>query len=171
MALKNSAYIRALAYLLVLSVSRHVCVTSCLCHVMSVSRHVWTVCCSHLTILYGATDEEDASKEVDACLSLLFQWAASCDKKQFVAGDASPSNGVLVDVRREPLGVIGIVQTPVQSPPGPWALLGFISLFAPAVCCGNSVVVTADSMHPTAALEFCEVRFLLNFILLGKDST
>lgn len=118
---------------------------------------------SHLTVLYGTTDEEDAMKEVDACLSLLFQWAASCDKKQFVAGDASPSNDVLVDVRREPLGVIGIVQTPVQSPPGPWALLGFISLFAPAVCYGNSVVVIADSVHPTAALEFCEVLDSLDF--------
>ena len=124
-----------------------------------------------MTVLYGTTDEEDASKEVDACLSLLFQWAASCDKKQFVAGDASPSNSVLVNVRREPLGVIGIVQTPVQSPPGPWALLGFISLFAPAVCYGNAVVVIADSMLPTAALEFCEVHFLLIFILLCKDST
>lgn len=134
------------------------------------SCHVWTVCCSHLTVLYGTTDEEDASKEVDACLSLLFQWAASCDKKQFVTGDASPSNGILVDVRREPLGVIGIVQTPVKSPPGPWALLGFISLFAPAVCYGNAVVVIADSMHPTAALEFCEVHFLLISILLDKDS-
>ena len=132
---------------------------------------VWTVCCSHLTVLYGTTDEEDASKEVDACLSLLFQWAASCDKKQFVAGDASPSSSVLVNVRREPLGVIGIVQTPVQSPPGPWALLGFVSLFAPAVCYGNAVIVIADSVHPTAALEFCEVHFLLIFILLGKNST
>jgi hypothetical protein len=26
-------------------------------------------------------------------------------------------------------------------------------------------------MHPTAALEFCEVHFLVIFILLGKDST
>lgn len=139
--------------------------------VLSVSCCVCTVCCSHLIVLYGTTDEEDASKEVDACVNLLFQWAASCDKKQFVAGDASPSNGLLVNVRREPLGVIGIVQTPVQSPPGPWALLGFISLFAPAVCYGNAVIVVADSVHPTAALEFCEVHFLLSFILLGKNST
>ena len=124
-----------------------------------------------MTVLYGTAGEGDASKEVDACLSLLFQWAASCDKKQFVTGDASPSNGVFVNVRREPLGVIGIVQTPVQSPPGPWALLGFISLFAPAVCYGNAVVVIADSMHPTAALEFCEVHFLLIFVFLGKDCT
>jgi len=70
------------------------------------SCHIWTVCCSHLTVLYGTTGEEDASKEVDACLILLFQWAASCDKKQFVAGNASPSNVALVDVRREPLGLL-----------------------------------------------------------------
>jgi acyl-CoA reductase-like NAD-dependent aldehyde dehydrogenase len=107
--------------------------------------------------LYGNTDEEDATKEVDACLSILFQWAASCDKKQLTAGDVSPNSSVTVNVSREPLGVIGIVQTPVQSSPGPWALLGFILLFAPAVCYGNAVVVIADSVHPTPALEFCEV--------------
>lgn len=112
-----------------------------------------------MTVLYGKADEEDASKEVDACLSLLFHWAASCDKKQLAAGDVSPNSSVLVNVRHEPLGVIGIVQTPIQSPPGPWALLGFISLFAPAVCYGNAVVVVADSVYPTPALEFCEVYF------------
>jgi acyl-CoA reductase-like NAD-dependent aldehyde dehydrogenase len=110
-----------------------------------------------LTTLYGKSDKEEASKEVDACLSLLFHWAASCDKKQLAAGDVSPNSCVVVNVSREPLGVIGIVQTAVQSPPGPWALLGFIALFAPAVCYGNAVVVLADSVHPTPALEFCEV--------------
>lgn len=118
-----------------------------------------------MTILYGKTDEEDASKEVDTCLRLLFHWAAICDKKQLAAGD-SPNSSVLVNVRREPLGVIGIVQTPIQSPPGPWALLGFISLFAPAVCHGNVVVVVADSVYPTPALEFCEVYFLLIYIIV-----
>lgn len=132
---------------------------------------------SHLTVLYGKTDKEDASKEVDACLSLLFHWAASCDKKQLAAGDISPDSSVLVNVRREPLGVIGIIQTPIQSPPGPWALLGFISLFAPAVCYGNVVVVVADSVHPTPALEFCEVVDSSDFpagvvnVLTGDSNT
>jgi aldehyde dehydrogenase (NAD+) len=120
------------------------------------TKYVLTICYSYLTVLYGKTDEEHASKEVDACLSLLFHWGARCDK-QLAAGDVSPNNSVLVNVRREPLGVIGIVQTPIQSPPGPWALLGFISLFAPAVCYGNAVVFVADKMYPTPALKFCEV--------------
>ncbi|XP_021913051.1 aldehyde dehydrogenase family 16 member A1-like isoform X2 [Zootermopsis nevadensis] len=118
---------------------------------------------SHLTTLYGKSDKEDASKELDACMSLLFHWAASCDKKQFAAGDVSPNSSVVVNVCREPLGIIGIVQAPVQSSTGPWALLGFISLFAPAVCYGNTVVVIADSMHPTPALEFCEVLHSSDF--------
>jgi aldehyde dehydrogenase (NAD+) len=122
-----------------------------------------------LTVLYGKADGEAASEELDACLSVLFHWAASCDKMQLAAGDVSPDSSVLVNVRHEPLGVIGIVQSPIQSPPGPWALLGFISLFAPAVCYGNAVVVIADSVHPTPALEFCEVHLLMYIIVRGQQ--
>jgi hypothetical protein len=63
-------------------------------------------------------------------------------------------------VSREALGVIGIIQASIPSPPGPMALLSFIALFAPAVCYGNSVIVLADDVHPTPAIEFCQVSYL-----------
>ncbi|KAJ4444755.1 hypothetical protein ANN_06552 [Periplaneta americana] len=112
---------------------------------------------SHLTVLYGKADREFATKELDACQRVLFHWAASCDKKHVSTGEISPNNNFATIINREPMGVIGAVQTPIQSPPGPLALLNFVSMFAPAVCYGNSIVVIADSVHPTPAVEFCEV--------------
>src|SRR4029077_16818557 len=48
----------------------------------------------------------------------------------------------------EPVGVIGIA-APDECP-----LLGFISLVAPAIALGNTVVVVPSEAHPLAATDF-----------------
>ena len=51
----------------------------------------------------------------------------------------------------ESLGVVGIV-CPERSP-----LLGFVSLVAPAIAAGNTVVVVPSARWPLAATDFCQV--------------
>ena len=52
----------------------------------------------------------------------------------------------------EPVGVIGIAC------PDAFPLLGFVSLFAPAVVRGNTVVVVPSEAHPLLALDLYQVR-------------
>ena len=52
----------------------------------------------------------------------------------------------------EPVGVVGII-CPEESP-----LLGFVSLFAPAVVRGNVVIAVPSEKYPLPALGFYQVR-------------
>ena len=52
----------------------------------------------------------------------------------------------------EPVGVIGIA-CPDQNP-----LLSFVSLFAPAVIRGNTVVIIPSEKYPLSAMGFYQVR-------------
>ena len=52
----------------------------------------------------------------------------------------------------EPVGVIGIA-CPDQNP-----LLSFVSLFAPAVIRGNTVVIVPSEKYPLSAMGFYQVR-------------
>ena len=51
----------------------------------------------------------------------------------------------------EPIGVIGIAC------PDEFPLLGFVSLVAPAIATGNTVVVVPSEAHPLAATDFYSV--------------
>ena len=61
----------------------------------------------------------------------------------------------------EPVGVIGIT-CPEERP-----LLGFVSLFAPAVVRGNVVVIVPSEKHPLSALDLYQVSHLLSFLTLS----
>ena len=52
----------------------------------------------------------------------------------------------------EPMGVIGIACPDVLP------LLGFVSLFAPAVVRGNAIVIVPSETHPLLALDLYQVR-------------
>lgn len=60
----------------------------------------------------------------------------------------------------EPVGVIGIA-CPDEHP-----LLGFVSLFAPAVVRGNTMVIVPSEKHPLSACDLYQVRWPLS----GVDS-
>lgn len=55
----------------------------------------------------------------------------------------------------EPVGVVGIAC------PDKFPLLGFVSLFAPAVIRGNAIVVIPSEVHPLLALDLYQVRHYL----------
>jgi aldehyde dehydrogenase (NAD+) len=90
-----------------------------------------------------------ARREVDATIARLFTYAAWADKYDGAVHQV-PIRGVTLAMN-EPIGVIGIA-APAAAP-----LLGFVSLVAPAVAVGNTVVAIPSSPHPLAATDFYSV--------------
>src|SRR5438309_601386 len=88
---------------------------------------------------------ERARAEVDAAVSRLFTYASWADKYD---GQVHPTTirGVTLAMN-EPIGVLGIA-APEELP-----LLGFVSLVAPAVAVGNTVVAIPSEAHPLAATQ------------------
>jgi len=91
----------------------------------------------------------DGRGEVDASIARLFSYAAWADKYDG-AVHQTPIRGVTLAMN-EPVGVIGIA-CPEEDP-----LLGFVSLVAPAVAVGNTVVAIPSEAHPLAATELYTV--------------
>jgi aldehyde dehydrogenase (NAD+) len=91
----------------------------------------------------------DGAREVDASLSRLFTYAAWADKYDGAVHDPS-IRGVALAMH-EPMGVIGIA-APDDSP-----LLGFISLVAPAIAMGNTVVAIPSERASLAATDLYSV--------------
>ncbi|MBI1968251.1 MAG: aldehyde dehydrogenase family protein, partial [Gemmatimonadetes bacterium] len=84
--------------------------------------------------------EDTGVREVEATIARLFSYAAWADKYDGAVHHV-PIRGVTLAMH-EPIGVIGIA-APELCP-----LLGFISLVAPAVATGNTVVVIPSEAHP-----------------------
>jgi len=90
-----------------------------------------------------------AQKEVDASVQRLFTYAAWADKYGGVVQETT-LRGITVAVN-EPIGVIGIAC------PDEYPLLGFVSLMAPAIARGNTVVMLPSQKHPLSATDFYQV--------------
>jgi len=91
----------------------------------------------------------DGRREVDASIARLFSYAAWADKYDG-AVHQTPMRGVTLAMN-EPVGVIGIA-CPEADP-----LLGFVSLVAPAVAVGNTVIAIPSEAYPLAATELYTV--------------
>jgi aldehyde dehydrogenase (NAD+) len=93
--------------------------------------------------------QKSAQAEVDAAVERLFTYAAWADK---YGGNIQETTlrGITVAVN-EPVGVIGIA-CPDEMP-----LLGFISLMAPAIARGNTVVMIPSQKYPLSATDFYQV--------------
>jgi aldehyde dehydrogenase (NAD+) len=92
---------------------------------------------------------EQGLEEVEASVTRLFSYAAWADKYDG-AVHHTPIRGVTLAMN-EPIGVIGIA-CPEERP-----LLGLISLVAPAVAVGNTVIALPSETHPLAATEWYTV--------------
>jgi len=93
--------------------------------------------------------EEDAKKEVAVSIQRLFYYAAYADK---YGGDVKETTFYgLTCTLNEPVGVIGLVC------PDEFPLLGFISLIAPTIVRGNTVVVIPSQKSPLCATELYQV--------------
>ena len=91
----------------------------------------------------------DGAAEVDACVRRLFTYGAWADKYDGQVHQV-PLRGVAMAMN-EPIGVIGLA-APEEHP-----LLGFISLVAPAIAVGNTVVAIPSERAPLAATDFYQV--------------
>jgi len=87
--------------------------------------------------------------EVDASIARLFTYAAWADKWDG-AVHHTPIRGVTLAMN-EPVGVLGIAA------PDEYPLLGFVSLVAPALAVGNTVIVVPSEPQPLAVTEFYTV--------------
>jgi aldehyde dehydrogenase (NAD+) len=90
-----------------------------------------------------------ARGEVEAAVERLFTYAAWSDK---YGGSVQETTlrGITVAVN-EPIGVLGI------GCPDEYPLLGFISLMAPAIARGNTVVLIPSERYPLSATDFYQV--------------
>ena len=98
-----------------------------------------------------AAHGEDAST-VDAAIDRWVWYAGWADKLAQVHGGANPVAGPYFNLSApEPTGVVGIVA------PRDSALLGLVSVVAPALVGGNTVVVVASEERPLPAVTLAEV--------------
>lgn len=93
-----------------------------------------------------------AAKEVDEAIDRWVWYAGWCDKFAQVAGNANQVAGPYFNISvPEPSGVVAMV-APQDS-----ALLGLVSVLAPALVTGSTVVLVANEQHPLAAISLAEV--------------
>jgi aldehyde dehydrogenase (NAD+) len=92
---------------------------------------------------------EAGEREVAAAIARLFTYAAWADKWDG-AVHHTPIRGVTLAMQ-EPVGVLGLAL------PEEFPLLGFVSLVAPAIAAGNTVIAIPSEAHPLAATEFYTV--------------
>ncbi len=93
-----------------------------------------------------------AEREVGRAIERLVCFAGWSDKYSQVLGCNNPVAGPFYNFTvPEPTGVIGIV-APDEQP-----LLGLVSLIAPVLCAGNSVVAIGSDQHPLATAVMGEV--------------
>jgi aldehyde dehydrogenase (NAD+) len=95
------------------------------------------------------TGRADGAAEVETALDRLFTAAAWADK---VDGRAAgvPMRGLALALR-EPVGVIGALCEDARP------LLGLVELMAPAMACGNRLVLVASAPYPLAATDFYQL--------------
>ncbi len=107
-------------------------------------------------MLEGRRDEfialECGADDVDAAVDRWVWYAGWSDKVAQVYGNANPVAGPYFNLTApEPTGVVGVV-APDDSP-----LLGLVSVVAPAIVTGNTVVVLAAENAPLPAVTLAEV--------------
>jgi acyl-CoA reductase-like NAD-dependent aldehyde dehydrogenase len=91
-------------------------------------------------------------REVDESIDRWVWYAGWADKLAQVHGAANPVAGPYFNLSApEPTGVVGVV-----APPTP-TLLGLVSVIAPAIVTGNTVVVVVSEEAPLAAVTLAEV--------------
>ena len=93
-----------------------------------------------------------AEAQVDAAIDVWVWYAGWADKYVQVAGNGNPVSGPYFNISTpEPTGVVAII-APQRS-----SLLGFVSVVAPALVSGNTVVVITSEVSPLSAISLSEV--------------
>lgn len=96
--------------------------------------------------------KKNAEAEVNTSIDRLVYYAGWSDKYQQIFSSVNPVSSLHFNFSvPEPMGVVCIIAPEKQS------LLGLISVLAPAIVGGNTVVVLASETKPLSAISFAEV--------------
>jgi len=100
----------------------------------------------------GGTSPAAARREVAAGVDRLIHYAGWADKYEQVLGNVNPVAAPYFNFTvTEPMGIVGVL-----APEAP-ALLGLLSLVAPIVVSGNTVVALASTSQPYPAIVLGEM--------------
>lgn len=103
-------------------------------------------------LVRGGCDKGRAAKGVDASVDRLIYYAGWADKYEQVLGNVNPvASSHFNFTVTEPMGIIGVIAP--DKPP----LLPLISLIAPVIVSGNTVVALASEKMPYPAILFGEM--------------
>ena len=102
-------------------------------------------------VLQGETASA-AQKEVERSIDRLVYYAGWSDKYQQIFSTVNPVSSSHFNFSVvEPVGIVAIIAPEEQS------LLGLVSVVAPAIVGGNTVIVLASESKPLTAISFAEV--------------
>jgi acyl-CoA reductase-like NAD-dependent aldehyde dehydrogenase len=103
-------------------------------------------------IALGGTKTVDAKKEVAASIDRLIHYAGWADKYEQLLGNVNPVASPHFNFTvTEPMGIVGVV-APEEAP-----LLALVSLIAPAITSGNTVVALASTSQPYPSILLGEM--------------
>lgn len=103
-------------------------------------------------IQIGGSTKADANHEVAASIERLIHYAGWTDKYEQLLGNVNPVASPHFNFTvTEPMGIIGVL-APDEAP-----LLALISLIAPAITCGNTVIALAAQSQPYPAIVLGEM--------------
>jgi len=103
-------------------------------------------------LLLGGASKANAAREVSATIDRLIYYAGWADKYEQVLGNVNPVASPHFNFTvTEPMGIIGLL-APEDAP-----LLALVSLFAPAITSGNTIVALASTAQPYPAILLGEM--------------
>jgi len=103
-------------------------------------------------IMIGGAKRSGAKREVAATVDRLIHYAGWADKCEQLLGNVNPVASPHFNFTvTEPMGIIGVL-APEDAP-----LLALVSLFAPAITCGNTVVALASTSQPYPSILLGEM--------------
>ncbi|HRE84095.1 MAG TPA: aldehyde dehydrogenase family protein [Opitutaceae bacterium] len=103
-------------------------------------------------IALSGTSSAAARREVETAVDRLVHYAGWADKYEQVLGSVNPVSGPYFNFTvTEPMGVLGLI-APRDTP-----ILALISLIAPAILSGNTVIALASESQPYPAVVLGEM--------------
>ena len=93
-----------------------------------------------------------ANARVDQAIDLVFYYAGWADKYASVLSSVNPVAAPFFNFTvPEPMGVVALFS------PAEYPLLGLLRSILPAICSGNTVILSVDNTAPTIAIDLAEV--------------
>jgi acyl-CoA reductase-like NAD-dependent aldehyde dehydrogenase len=103
-------------------------------------------------LLVGGASKSAAAKEITATIDRLIYYAGWVDKFEQLLGSVNPVAAPYFNFTvTEPMGIVGLL-APEEAP-----LLALVSLIAPAITSGNTVVALASTAQPYPAIVLGEM--------------